>query len=168
MFSPYTEDDPGSQHLVVRPTVCSTHCSCATNSHLISASGDEEVYHMPMSRAGMRPSGLACILLFEHGCCCLPSETYGRNGATPIFRSFSQNCQFHHRRLESLEHLMCLIYILLSTTVSHFLDLTFFLQGLLFLYTFPFCKYTLHVCYVFNVNLTDSFDDRRSQCRLID
>ena len=38
----------------------------------------------------------------------------------------------------------------------------FFLQGLLFfLYTFPFCKYTLHVCYVFNVNLTDSFDDRR-------
>ena len=36
----------------------------------------------------------------------------------------------------------------------------FFLQGLPFLYTFPFCKYTLHVCYVFNVNLTDSFDDR--------
>ena len=23
------------------------------------------------------------------------------------------------------------------------------------------------MCYVFNVNLTDSFDDRRSQCRLI-
>ena len=44
----------------------------------------------------------------------------------------------------------------------------FFLQGLLFLYTFPFCKYTLHVCYVFNVNLTDSFDDRRSQWRLIE
>ena len=39
----------------------------------------------------------------------------------------------------------------------------FFLQGLPFLYTFPF----LQVCYVFNVNLTDSFDDRRSQCRLI-
>ena len=32
---------------------------------------------------------------------------------------------------------------------------------------FHFCKYTLHGCYVFNVNLTDSFDDRRSQCRLI-
>ena len=27
---------------------------------------------------------------------------------------------------------------------------------------------TLHVCYVFNVNLTYSFDDRRSQCRLIE
>ena len=39
---------------------------------------------------------------------------------------------------------------------------------LLFFYTFPFCKYTLYVCYVFNVNLTDSFDDRRSQCRLIE
>ena len=44
----------------------------------------------------------------------------------------------------------------------------FFIQCLLFLYTFPFCKYTLHVCYVFNVNLTDSFDDRWSQCRLIE
>ena len=26
----------------------------------------------------------------------------------------------------------------------------------------------LVICYVFNVNLTDSFDDRRSQCRLIE
>ena len=33
----------------------------------IPASGDDEVYHMPMSRAGLRPSGLVCILLFEHG-----------------------------------------------------------------------------------------------------
>ena len=50
----------------------------------------------------------------------LPRPMEG-NGATPIFRSL-QNCQFHHRRLESLEHLMCLIYIyiLLSTTLSHF------------------------------------------------
>ena len=54
VFFPYTEDDPRSQHLVVRPTVCSTHCSCATNVHLIPVSGDDEVYHMPMSRAGMR------------------------------------------------------------------------------------------------------------------
>ena len=71
-------------------------------------------------------SGHYCRTTSSIGCCCLPSETYGRNGATPIFRSFfsSQNFQFHHRRLESLEHLMCLIYILLSTTVSHFLDLT--------------------------------------------
>ena len=34
-------------------------------------------------------------------CCCLPSETYGRNVVTQIVRSL-QNCQLHHRRLESL------------------------------------------------------------------
>ena len=88
---------------------------------------------------------------------------------TPIFRSL-QNCQFHHRRLESLEHLMCLIYIYSSEHYGlSFLDLSdaIFLQGLLFLYTFSFCKYTLHVCYVFNDNFTDSFDDRQYQCRLI-
>ena len=67
MFFPYTEYDARSQHLVVRPTVCSTHCLCATNVHLIPASGDDEVYHMPVVRAGMRPGGLVCILLFEHG-----------------------------------------------------------------------------------------------------
>ena len=40
-----------------------------------------------------------------------------------------------------------------------FLDLTdaFFFTRSPFLYTFPFCKYTLHVCYVFNGNLTDFF-----------
>ena len=40
--------------------------------------------------------------------------------------------------------------------------------GLSFFVYISICKYTLHVCYVFNVNLTDSFDDRRSQCRLIE
>ena len=40
----------------------------------------------------------------------LPRPMEG-NGATPIFRSL-QNCQFHHRRLESLEHFNVLyIYI---------------------------------------------------------
>ena len=72
---------------------------------------------------------------------------------------------------------MCFIYVYHSEHYGlSFLDLTDdifllfdFLQGLLFLYTFPFFrKYTLHVCYVFNVNLTNSFDDRRSQCRLIE
>ena len=63
--------------------------------------------------------------------------------------------------------LMCFIYVYHSEHYGlSFLDLTnafFFLQGI----HFHFCKYTLHVCYVFNVNLTDSFDDRRSQCSLI-
>ena len=60
---------------------------------------------------------------------CLPRPMEGM-GRLQFSHLFSQYCQFHHRRLESLEHLMCLIYILLSTTVSHFLDLTdaFFLK----------------------------------------
>ena len=53
-----------------------------------------------------------------------------------------------------------------------FLDLT----DAIFFTRSPFCllpflctrQFFLHVCYVFNVNLTDSFDDRRSQCRLIE
>ena len=56
---------------------------------------------------------------------------------------------------------MCYIYIYHSEHYGlSFLDLTdaFFIRSP-FLYTFPFCKYTLHVCSVFNVNLTDSFDD---------
>ena len=28
-----------------------------------------------------------CVVCIN-GCCCMPSETYGMNGATPIFRSF--------------------------------------------------------------------------------
>ena len=93
-----------------------------------------------------------------------------RNGVTLIFRSL-QNCHIHHRRLESLEHFNVLyiyIYIILSTTVSNFgpYGCPIFLQGLPFLYTFPFLQVHFDVCYVFNVNLTDSFDDR-SQCRLI-
>ena len=99
----------------------------------------------------------------------LPRPMEG-NGVTPIFRSLQNYCQFHHRRLESLEHLMCLIYIyiLLSTTVSHFwtLRMPFFLQGLLFVYI---SILQVHfACVLFNVHLTDSFDDRRSQCRLIE
>ena len=65
-------------------------------------------------------------LYSDHGCVvvvCLPRPMEGM-GRLQFSDLFSQNCQFHHRRLESLEHLMCLIYILLSTTVSHFLDLT--------------------------------------------
>ena len=63
------------------------------------------------------------------------------------------------------------LYIILSTTVSFLEDTILLSLGLLF---YNFCvhfhffrKFTLHVCYVFNVILMDSFDDRRSQCRLI-
>ena len=49
----------------------------------------------------------------------LPRPMEG-NGAIPIFKS-SQNCQFHNRRLESLEHFnVPHIYIILSITVFNF------------------------------------------------
>ena len=79
------------------------------------------------------------------------------------FHIFSQNCQFHHRRLESLEHFNAfhiyiymkhIIYIILSATDSFLEDVIYFLQGHLFhlyVHFLFFCKYTLHVCYVFNV-----------------
>ena len=50
------------------------------------------------------------------------------------FQIFSQNCQSHRRRLESLEHLNVLFISFLALQ-SHFLDLKdaiLFLQGLLF------------------------------------
>ena len=68
---------------MVSITVCSTHCSCAANIHLIPASGDDEVYHVPVSRAVMRPHGLVCILLFEHGVGHYYIE-HNANGSSPM------------------------------------------------------------------------------------
>ena len=71
----------------------------------------------------------------QHVVVCLPRPMEGM-GRLQFSDLFSQNCQFHHRRLESLEHLMCLIYILLSTTVSHFLTLRmpfFFTRSLFYI-----------------------------------
>ena len=90
-----------------------------------------------------------------HSFCCMPSETYGRNGVTPIFRSFSQNCQFHHRRLESLEHFNVL-YISFTALRSHFRGYHIMLTSSPLFFIFVnisifFRKYTLHVCYVSNV-----------------
>ena len=71
---------------------------------------------------------------------------------------------------------MCLIYIYIYPSEHYglsFLDLTdaiyFFTRSLFFVYISIFASTLIymHVCYVFNVNLTDSFDDRRSQCHLI-
>ena len=70
-----------------------------------------------------RPYGISILqsqshdcLVGSHECCCLPFET----------------CQFHHRRLESLEHLNVLFISLLALR-SHFFylkDDILFLQGL--------------------------------------
>ena len=57
-----------------------------------------------------RPSSYFHSILLEPVVVRLPRPMEG-NGVTPIFRSL-QNCQFHHRRLESLEHFNVLyIYI---------------------------------------------------------
>ena len=104
-------------------------------------------------------------------CCCLLSETYGRNEVTQIFRSFHRTVSSTTIGWSRWDILMCCFKFILSTTVS-FLDLTdaiFFLQGLLFF---------IFVCVHFHKNfasrlcmcvmyLTDSFDDRGSQCHLI-
>ena len=102
--------------------------------------------------------------------CYLSSETYGRNGVTPIFRSFHRTASSTTGGWSSWNIFNVLLYILLSTKVSFLEDTILFLQISSFfivVYITIFCKYTFHVCYVFNVNVTDSFDDRRSQCRLI-
>ena len=80
----------------------------------------------------------------------LPRPMEG-NGVTSIFRSL-QNCQFHHRRLESLEHFNVLdIYINPSEHYGlSFLDLTdaIFLQGPLFCIHFHFAS-TLCMCVMY-------------------
>ena len=61
-------------------------------------------------------------------CCCFPSETYGRNGVTQIFRCFQRTaCSTTGGRsrwnILMYIYIYIYIYIILSTTVS-FLDLT--------------------------------------------
>ena len=58
-----------------------------------------------------------CMLLF------LPSETYGRNGVTQIFRYFHRTTSSTTGSWSRWNILLRFLYIILSTTVS-FLDLT--------------------------------------------
>ena len=67
-------------------------------------------------------------------CCCMPSETYGRNGVTPIFRSFHRTASSTTGGWSCWNILMCVLYIILSTTVSFLEDTIFLLLGLLFFY----------------------------------
>ena len=81
----------------------------------------------------------------------LPRSMEG-NGVTPIFRSL-QNCQFHHRRLESLEHFNVLyIYIYHSEHYGlSLLDLTdaiFFTRSPFFVYISIFAS-TLCMCVMY-------------------
>ena len=50
--------------------------------------------------------------------CCMPSETYGRNGATPIFRSFYRTTSSTTGGWSRWNILMCfLLCIILGNTV---------------------------------------------------
>ena len=87
-----------------------------------------------------------CVSCFVvHGCsvccCCLPSETYGRNGATPIFRSFFTELPvppqaagvvgtFNVLDIYPSEHYGLIFWAL---------RMPFFLQGLLFFLFFFLC-----------------------------
>ena len=62
------------------------------------------------------------------------------------FQIFSQNCLFHHRRLELLDIFNVFLYIILSTTVSFLEDSILFLQCLLF-FTFV-CTLCMCVMYL--------------------
>ena len=91
---------------------------------------------------------------FRHCCCCcMPSETYGSNEVTQIFRSFPRTVSSTTGGWSRWNILMC-FYISFWALRSHFLEDTILLLGLLFFIfcTFPYFlgKYTLHVCYVFN------------------
>ena len=88
-------------------------------------------------------------------CCCLPSETYGRNGMTPIFRSFHRTASSTTGGWSRWNIVMCFfLYIILSTTVSFLEDTILFYNVLFFHFVYIsilFRKYTLRLCYVFNV-----------------
>ena len=95
-------------------------------------------------------------------CCCSPSVTYGRKWGDSNFQILTE-LPVPPQTTGVMEHFNVLyiyIYIILSTTVSHFwtLWMPFFTRSPFFVYIS-----ILHVCYVFNINLTDSFDDRQSQ-----
>ena len=55
------------QHLVIGPEASSTHGSGTVDVHLIPTPRDDEVDHVLVSGTRMHPSGLAFILLLEHG-----------------------------------------------------------------------------------------------------
>ena len=75
-----------------------------------------------------------CVRSEQHDCCCLPSETCGRNGTTPIIRSFHRTASSTTSDW-SLWDILNVIFISFLALRSHFLELKetiIFLQGLFF------------------------------------
>ena len=76
-------------------------------------------------------------------CCCMPSETYGRNGATPIFRSFFTELPVPPQADGVVGTFNVLdIYPSEHYGLSFFwtLRMPFFFTRSPFLYTFPFLQ----------------------------
>ena len=63
----YSESHFWPQHLVSGPAVSSTRGSDTVDVELITTPRDDEVDNMPVPGTRMHPSGLAFILLLEHG-----------------------------------------------------------------------------------------------------
>ena len=93
------------------------------------------------------------IVGYPHHCCCMPSETYGRNGATSIFRSFHRTARSTTGGWSRCNILMCFknIYnsehygLIFGPEGCHIIFTSFFLYISIIFY-----KDIVHVCYVFN------------------
>ena len=91
-----------------------------------------------------------CVVCINGCCCFMPSETYGRNGVTPIFRSFHRTASSTTDGWSRWNSLMC-FFIYRSEhygLIFRGYHILIIRSPLFFiLCTFPFfSKYTLHAC----------------------
>ena len=145
-----------------------THSLQIIKTLTVTGWGKQKETLMATYKTVMRPAlEYAC-------CCCSPSETYGRKWGDSHLQIFTelpvppQAAGVVVIYIYIYIHIYIYIYIILCTSLS-FWTLSF-LKGLPFFGYISisiFFSSTLCMRYVFNVNLTDSFDNRRSQCRLI-
>ena len=99
-------------------------------------------------------------LFFYSCCCCMPSQTYGKNGVTLTFRSFHRTAGCTTSGWSRCDILMCVLYIILSTTVSFSEDAILCLRGLLFFHVcvrFHFFTSTLCTCVMYLTLFDGSF-----------
>ena len=105
------------------------------------------------------------MIMFSRGmccCCCSPSETYGRKWGDSKFQILAELTVLPQAAgVIGTFFNVLYIYIYSEHYGLSFLDFTdaiSFTRSPFYCIHFPFCKYTLHVCYVFDVNLPDSFE----------
>ena len=89
-------------------------------------------------------------------CCCSPSETYWKEMGWLQFSDPYRTASSITGGWSSWDILMCFIYIAfwaLRSLIFWPYGCHFFYKVSLFCIHFHFCKYTLHVCYVFSVTI---------------